>query len=58
MEKVYLGDSVYLSHDGFHWILTTENGHGPSNTIYMDPEVTENFLDQLKQNNPKKRGNK
>jgi len=37
--KSYLGDSVYAEFDGFHVILTTENGYGPSNTIALEPEV-------------------
>ena len=40
IEKDYLGDSVYAESDGFGGIvLTTENGEGPSNTIYLDPYV-------------------
>jgi len=41
MEKTYLGDSVYAQYDGYHVVLTTENGGGmgPSNTICLDPEV-------------------
>ena len=37
--KVYLGDSVYADFDGYMLCLTTENGMGPSNTIYLEPEV-------------------
>lgn len=37
--KIYLGDSVYVEYDGNRIILTTENGVGPSNTIYIEPEV-------------------
>lgn len=37
--KVYLGDSVYASFDGFHIVLTTENGMGPSNTIALEDSV-------------------
>jgi hypothetical protein len=38
-KKVYLGDSVYADYDGEYIILTTENGLGPSNIIYIDPQV-------------------
>lgn len=38
-EKRYIGDSVYADFDGYHIVLTTENGHGPSNTIALEPEV-------------------
>lgn len=41
MNKVYLGDSVYVSFDGFHIWLTTENGYGPTNQIALDPSVFE-----------------
>lgn len=41
MPKEYLGDSVYVDHDGYHLVLTTENGLGPNNTIYMDGNVYE-----------------
>lgn len=37
--KAYLGDSVYADYDGYHIILTTENGYGPSNTIALEPGV-------------------
>lgn len=37
--KVYLGDSVYADFDGYHIVLTTENGYGPSNTVYLDASV-------------------
>ena len=37
--KEYLGDSVYADFDGYHIILTTENGFGPSNTIALEPPV-------------------
>ena len=41
MEKMYLGDSVYAQFDGYHIVLTTENGlpTDPSNTIALEPAV-------------------
>ena len=39
MKKQYLGDSVYIDNDGYHIILTTENGYGPSNTIFLEPHL-------------------
>ena len=41
MPKVYLGDSVYAAFDGYHIVLTTENGlpDDPSNTIALEPQV-------------------
>ncbi len=39
--KTYLGDSVYANFDGYHIILTTENGlpNDPSNRIALEPAV-------------------
>jgi len=39
MKKIYLGDSVYGEYDGYGTILTTENGYGPTNKIYLEPQV-------------------
>lgn len=37
--KAYLGDSVYVEVDGGMLKLTTDNGFGPSNTIYLEAAV-------------------
>jgi hypothetical protein len=42
--KAYLGDSVYVEVQQFEsgderYILTTENGDQPSNTIYLEQET-------------------
>jgi len=37
--KQYLGDGVYVTYDGYHLILTTENGIETTNTIYLDSVV-------------------
>lgn len=47
MDKVYLGDSVYVTYDGFHVVLTTENGSGPSNEILLDDFVVRNLQSYL-----------
>lgn len=39
MEKRYLGDSVYVEIENGMIKLTTENGFGPTNTIYLELEV-------------------
>ncbi len=44
--KHYIGDSVYYQFDGFGIVLTTENGFGPSNEIYMEPEVLYRLIDR------------
>jgi hypothetical protein len=43
-QKQYLGDSVYADYDGYHIVLTTENGYGPSNTIALEPIVYEALM--------------
>lgn len=37
--KTYLGDAVYAEYDGFHIVLTTENGYETTNRICLDPSV-------------------
>lgn len=39
MHKDYIGDSVYVEVEDGMIKLTTENGMGPSNTIYLEPNV-------------------
>lgn len=41
MSKAYIGDSVYAEFDGWHIVLTTENGYpdDPRNKICLDPNV-------------------
>lgn len=38
-EKTYLGDGAYLSYDGYHLVLTTEDGISVQNIIYLEPQV-------------------
>ena len=44
--KRYLGDSVYASYDGYHIVLTTENGFptDPSNRIALESQVLSELL--------------
>ncbi len=42
-DKQYLGDGVYIANDGYHLVLTTENGIETTNTIYMDGNVVASF---------------
>lgn len=49
--KKYLGDSVYVEFNGFGLNLTTENGFGPTNSIYLEPGVygaLTKFVEQLR----------
>ena len=43
MKKSYLGDSVYVELIDGMLKLTTENGNGASNIIYIDHEVWHNL---------------
>ena len=44
MSKQYLGDSVYADFDGWQICLTTENGIGASNTVYLEDQVIQSFM--------------
>jgi hypothetical protein len=45
--KTYLGDSVYAESNGDEIILTTNDGFGAYNTIYLDSEVIEGLRQLL-----------
>lgn len=53
--KEYLGDSVYAEWNAAGMlVLTTENGRGPSNLIFLEPEVISallRFLEKAKKQN-------
>lgn len=44
--KTYIGDSVYIHFDGYHFILETRNGlpTDPTNTIALEPEIIKSLL--------------
>lgn len=42
--KVYLGDGVYIRNDGYHIVLTTENGISVQNEIFLEPIVVDRLL--------------
>lgn len=40
MEKTYLGDSVYAAWNDYgQFVLTVENGYGPTHTIFLENET-------------------
>lgn len=45
--KAYIGDGVYVEFDGYYYILTTEDGIRTTNTIYLEPRVTKDFLEYI-----------
>lgn len=46
--KAYLGDAVYAEFDGYHVILTTEDGIRSTNTILLEPEVVDGLMRFIK----------
>lgn len=46
--KEYLGDGAYIAHDGYSFILTTEDGIKATNTIYLEPEHIDMIVDYAK----------
>lgn len=46
-QKTYLGDSVYAEIENGMLKLTTENGMGASNTIYLEQEVYEALVEYV-----------
>ncbi len=46
--KTYLGDSVYCDIDEVGLVLTTENGFGPTNTIFMEYDVLNQLIEYCK----------
>ena len=46
-KPTYIGDSVYIHFDGYHFVLETRNGlpTDPSNSIAIEPKVWSNFDD-------------
>ena len=37
--RKYLGDGAYIEFDGYHIVLTTNNGIAVTNEICLEPEV-------------------
>lgn len=51
MKKDYLGDSVYVEVEDGMVKLTTDNGMGASNTIYLDGSTMNALVDWYKRLN-------
>lgn len=49
-KKEYLGDGVYIKNDGYHLVLTAENGICATDTIYLDSYVLSALLKYVKEN--------
>jgi hypothetical protein len=39
MTKKYLGDGAYADYDGYHVVLTTEDGISVQNRVCLEPQV-------------------
>lgn len=45
--RTYLGDSIYVAIENGMLKLTTENGMGANNTIYIEQEVYEALIEYV-----------
>lgn len=45
--KEYLGDGAYVTFDGYHIVLTAENGIYATDTVCLEPEVLQRFFDYV-----------
>ena len=44
----YLGDGLYASFDGYQIVLMANSHTEPTDTVYLEPEVLENFLEYVR----------
>ena len=44
----YLGDGVYVEFDGFNIILKANHHKTPTDQIYLEPQVLNNFFSFIK----------
>jgi len=44
MNKMYLGDGLYVENDGYHFRLFTERETGVVHEVFLDSQVLTNFL--------------
>ena len=42
---MYLGDGVYAVFDGYHIVLTKENGYSDINKIFLEGDVMKQLID-------------
>lgn len=55
-EKEYLGDGAYVTFDGYHILLTAENGKYATDKIGLDPDVLKKFLKYVERVSEFKKG--
>ena len=56
MDPIYLGDGVYLTHDGYQAKLYTTDGKNETNTIYLDDNVIDVLIEELKELRERRNG--
>lgn len=49
MSKIYLGDSVYAEMENNILVIYTNNGLGKENVIILEPEVQDNLMQFIAQ---------
>lgn len=45
---MYIGDGVYVDHEGYDIVLTTWDGIRVTNNIVLEPEVYANLVEYVK----------
>lgn len=48
MKTVYLGDGLYARYDGYDFALMANSATAPTDTIYLEPDTLEAFLNFVK----------
>lgn len=46
-DQTYIGDGVYVSNDGYHWVLKTESSYGEVK-IFLDSHTRKTLYELLK----------
>ena len=52
MNPTYLGDSVYIQEVDYGFKIYTNNGNGPENEIYLEPEVARALMGYINRSQP------
>lgn len=48
MRKTYLGDGLYATFDGYELVLKANSDESPTDTVYLDPRVTDELLEFIR----------
>lgn len=46
-QNIYLGDALYACFDGYQISLKANDAFNPSDIVYLEPTVLENFLEYV-----------